>query len=187
MSALPWEPLIHLKDQFKAAEVVIGKNVTIHPSAVIEGPVVIGDNCVIGVGAYIRPYSRIGNNCVIGHATEIKHCILGDNVVLPHFNYVGDSIVGNNVHLGGGAVIANYKSDGTTIHVELDGKKVDTSLNKFGAMIGNNVEIGSGCIINPGSMIGNNTTIYAGAIVRGSIPDNVIVKYKQTFEIVPKQ
>ena len=107
----------------------------------------------------------IGNNCVIGHATEIKHCILGDNVVLPHFNYVGDSI-GNNVHLGGSAVIANYKSDGTTIHVELDGKKVDTSLNKFGAMIGNNVEVAR--VVCPGSMIGSNTTIYAGAIVRGS-------------------
>ena len=175
----PWEPLQHLKDSFTNHEVVVGKNVTIHPTTVIEGPVVIGDNCVIGVGAYIRPYCRIGNNCVIGHATEIKHCILGNNVVLPHFNYVGDSVLGKNVHLGGGAMIANYRIDGGVIR--------DSGLTKFGAIIGNDVEIGAGAILNPGTIIGDNVIIYPGAVVRDDVPANSIVKVRLQQETVKKQ
>lgn len=178
MLAQPWEQLKTLTNQFVGQEVLVGQNVTIHPSAVIEGPVKIGDDSIVGVGAYIRPYTIIGKHCVIGHATEVKHSILGDYVVLPHFNYVGDSVLGNHVHLGGGAVIANYRSDGGVIK--------NTGLTKFGAVIGNNVEIGARAILNPGTLIGDNVMIYPGAIVRDDVPANSIVKYKQTLEIVKK-
>lgn len=174
----PWEPLTTLKEQFTGTDVVLGKNVTIHPTAVIEGPVIIGDNCTIGVGAYIRPYCIIGNDCMIGHATEIKHCILGNKVVLPHFNYVGDSILGNNVHLGGGAAIANYRIDGRTIR--------ESGLKKFGAVIGNNVEIGAGALLNPGTIIGDNVNVYPGAIIREDVPADSIVKVRQQQEVVQK-
>lgn len=178
MTAAPWEPLTTLSERLAGQAVVLGKNVTIHPTAVIEGPVQLGDNCVVGVGAYIRPYCLVGNDCVIGHATEIKHCILGDKVILPHFNYVGDSILGNNVHLGGGAVIANYRIDG--------GEIKNSGLKKFGAIIGNNVEIGTGAILNPGTIIGDNVTIYPGAVIRQDVPTNSIVKVKTEQEIVEK-
>lgn len=178
MSDLLWQPLVNLSDQFHDNDVVVGKNVTIHPTAIIEGPVHIGDHSVIGVGAYIRPYCIIGKNCLIGHATEIKHSILGDNVVLPHYNYVGDSILGNNVHLGGGAVIANYKIDGSIVR--------NSGLKKCGAVIGNNVEIGVGAILNPGTIIGDNVTVYPGAIIRNDVPANSIVKVRTEQEIVLK-
>jgi len=189
-----WELLAQLKqriiDQVGEVEdnaIKIGQNVTIHPTAIIEGPVIIGDNCTIGVGAYIRPYCIIGDNCTIGHATEIKHCILGNNVVLPHYNYVGDSVLEDNVHLGGGAVIANFRSDGKTITVTIGNEKYDTGLRKFGASIGSNVEIGAGAILNPGTIIEENCTIYPGAIIRNYIPVNSIVKVRIEQEIVQKQ
>jgi NDP-sugar pyrophosphorylase family protein len=187
MTPQPWEQLTTLSNQFTGQDIEIGENVTIHPSAVIEGPVKIGDNCVIGVGAYVRPYTIMGKNCVIGHASEVKHSILGDHVVLPHFNYVGDSILGDYVHLGGGAMLANFKSDGSTIKVTVGDKKVDTGLKKFGAVLGNHVEIGGGAILNPGTIVGEHTTIYPGACIRGSIPANSIVKVRTEQEIVPKQ
>ena len=147
----------------------------------------IGDNTIIGVGSYIRPYTIIGKDCVIGHSTEVKHSIIGDNVTLPHFNYVGDSILKNNVHLGGGAMLANFKSDGSTIKVTVNGEKVDTGLNKLGGILGEHVEIGGGAFLNPGTIVGANSTIYPKTIVRGTIPANSIVKVRQEQEIVPKQ
>lgn len=183
----PWEPLKTLKEQFNGLEVELGEGVTVHPTAVIEGPVKIGARTAIGVGAYIRPYTIIGEDCVIGHATEVKHSIIGNHVTLPHFNYVGDSILADHVHLGGGAVLANFKSDGSTIQVAVDDKKVDTGLTKFGAILGEHVEIGGGAFLNPGTIVGENTTIYPKAIVRGSIPANSIVKVRQDQEIVAKQ
>ncbi len=186
MTNRPWEQLKTLKEQFKGTGVELGKNVTIHPTAVIEGPVKIGDNTVVGVGAFIRPYTIIGSDCVIGHATEVKHSIIGNHVTLPHFNYVGDSILSDYVHLGGGAVLANFKSDGSTIQVAMDGQKIDTGLTKFGAVLGEHVEIGGGAFLNPGTIVGANTTIYPKAIVRGSIPANSIVKVRQDQEIVSK-
>lgn len=187
MTNQPWEQLKTLKEQFKGAEIELGRNVTIHPTAVIEGPVKIGDDTVVGVGAYIRPYTIIGKRCVIGHSTEVKHCIIGDDVTLPHFNYVGDSVLANHVHLGGGAVLANFKSDGSTIQVAEGDKKIDTGLVKFGAALGEHVEIGGGAFLNPGTIVGEHTTIYPGAIIRGTIPPNSIVKVRQDQEIISKQ
>ncbi len=187
MSTYPWEPLTTLEQRFAGNTIEMGKDVSIHPSAVIEGPVIIGDHTTIGVGAYIRPYTVIGKHCVIGHASEVKHSILGDYVVVPHFNYVGDSILGNHVHLGGGAMLANFKSDGTTIKAIINGEKVDTGLKKFGAVLGENVEIGAGAILNPGTIVGENTTIYAGASVRGFVPANSILKVKAEQDIVSKK
>ncbi|MFA6475499.1 MAG: UDP-N-acetylglucosamine pyrophosphorylase [Patescibacteria group bacterium] len=187
----PWEILLALKSYVDnltkgKTDIICGKNVVIDSQARIEGPVVIGDNTTIGFGAYIRPYSVIGRNCIIGHATEVKHCLIFDDVVLPHFNYVGDSVVGYKVHLGGGAVLANFKTDGKNVVIVTETETIDTGLRKFGAVLGDNVEIGSGAILNPGTIIGRNTTIYAGSSIRGCISENSIVKLRQQIEIVPR-
>lgn len=200
---MPWEVLVSLNDyltvypiQSQKATihptavieglVIFGSNVEIGPYAYLQGPIVIGDNTKIGVGAYIRPNTIIGNHCVIGHSSELKHCVLFNHVTLPHFNYVGDSILGYKVHFGGGAMAANYRSDGGTICVVNDKAKFDTGLNKFGAIIGDHVEVGANVVMNPGVIIGRQSVIYAGAVIRGCIPSDTIVKYKAQLELVQK-
>lgn len=171
-----------------AEHVVIGENVSIGPYCVLEDNVIVGDNAVLGYGCYLRPYSLIGNDCVLGHAVEVKQAWLCDGVRLPHFNYVGNSILGNKVHLGGGAMVANFKSDGSNVKIVRDSERIDTGLRKFGAVLGDRAEIGAGAILNPGTLIGHDSVIYPGAIVRGIIPANKIYKVKsRDIEIVDKQ
>lgn len=168
------------------SDVIISDGTTVAAHAVIEGPTIIGKCCDIRPGAYIRGNVIIGNDCVIGNSTEIKNSLLFDNVIVPHFNYVGDSILGYKVHLGGGAVISNYKSDGSEIIIK-DGDVVcKTGLKKFGALIGDYVEIGSNALLNPGTIVGKRSIIYPAAVIRGVIPENVIVKVRQQQEIVNK-
>lgn len=158
--------------------VKIGANTVIGPHVVIEDHVIIGERCELRKGAYIRPNALIGNDCVIGHCSEVKQSLLLNNVVAPHFNYIGDSVVGYHAHLGGGAVIANFKSTGSTVAVVADSDRIDTGLRKFGAIIGDYAEIGGGAILNPGTCVGRRTLIYPGAVVRGVIPENKIYKIK---------
>ncbi|EKD76316.1 MAG: hypothetical protein ACD_43C00156G0006 [uncultured bacterium] len=171
-----------------AEHVVISENVKIGPYCVVDDYVIIGNAVTLGYGCYIRSNSIIENNCALGHAVEIKHAWLGATVKLPHFNYIGDSILGSQVHLGGGALLANFKSDGSDIIVTAGQQRIPTGLRKFGAVLGDRAEIGAGAILNPGTLIGHDSIIYPGAIVRGVIPANKIYKVKsRDIEIVDRQ
>lgn len=164
--------------------IAIGKDTIIHPSAVIIGPAIIGKNTNIRVNAFIRENVIIGDNCVIGNSCELKNAIIFNNSQIPHFNYVADSILGYKSHIGAGVIISNLKSDQTNITIKYNNKILDSGLRKFGALIGDYVEIGCNSVLNPGTIIGKNTTIYPLCSIRGYIPENHI--YKNTGEIVLK-
>ncbi|MDH7507432.1 MAG: DapH/DapD/GlmU-related protein, partial [Candidatus Thermoplasmatota archaeon] len=149
--------------------VVIGKNTKILSGAYIEGPVVIGQNCKIGPNCYIRPYTSIGNNCHVGNACEIKNSIIMDGTNIPHNNYVGDSVLGQNCNLGAGTKIANLRLDKKNISVVLNGEKIDTKKRKLGVIMGDNVQTGINSMMNVGSIIGNNVFIGPGTIVDGEV------------------
>lgn len=153
----------------------IGSNVSISDKATIIGPCIIDDNTEIRPGSYIRGNVIIGKNVVIGNSCEIKNSIIFDYAQIPHFNYVGDSILGYKAHLGAGVIISNLKNDKSNVVVK-DGAGIDTGLRKFGAVIGNNVDVGCNSVICPGTVIGCNTSIYPLVRVRGVIGNNKIVK-----------
>lgn len=163
-------------------------NVWIHRTADISPSAFIGEYSIIGArtevrtGAFIRGSAMIGNGCVVGNSTEIKNSVLFDGVQVPHFNYVGDSILGYRVHFGAGAITSNVKSDKSEICTYVDGKKISTGLKKFGAAVGDGVEIGCNCVLNPGTLIGEYTRIYPLNSVRGCISGNCI--YKSPTEII---
>ncbi|MBQ7599909.1 MAG: UDP-N-acetylglucosamine pyrophosphorylase [Clostridia bacterium] len=154
---------------------LVGENVRIADSAVIEGNVILGHGTEVRPGAYIRGNVITGPDCVIGNSTELKNCILLEHVQVPHYNYVGDSILGNYAHMGAGAVCSNLKSDGKSvvIHGERD---LETGLRKIGAFLGDRADIGCGCVLNPGTVIGKVTSVYPMTAVRGVIPSGMIVK-----------
>lgn len=187
-SQYPWEILPRIKEYilkvidnsiegFKLISegVLIGENVTIHPSATIEPPTIIGNGTQIRTGAFIRGNVITGSNCVIGNSSELKNCILLDGVQVPHYNYVGDSILGNKSHMGAGSICSNLKSDGkpVTIHGDIE---YNTQLRKVGAFLADGADIGSGCVLNPGTIIGKNTCVYPLTPLRGVFPENCIVK-----------
>ena len=154
----------------------IGKGSIVEPGAYIQGPCVIGDNCVVRHGAYIRGNVLTGHSCVIGHDTEIKSSVLLDRSHAAHFAYLGNTILGNNVNLGAGVKCANFKLDHQTIHVYLDGKKVDTGLRKLGAIIGDNTQIGCNSVTNPGTLIGKDVRCYPCLNAQGFIPSRSLIK-----------
>lgn len=164
----------------------VGRGTEIAPSAAINGPAIIGRGCEIRHCAYIRGNAIIGDGSVVGNSTEIKNAILFNTVQVPHFNYVGDSILGYKAHLGAGVICSNVKSDKKTVAVRLpDGSVLDTKLRKFGAMVGNRVEVGCNCVLNPGTVIGADSIVYPLTMVRGLIPSNHILK--NNGEIVEKK
>ena len=184
----PWEILPRIKDRaeklvaegmlefsYLTEGIMIGKNVEIAENVTIIPPAVIGEGTVLRPGAYLRGNVITGRNCVIGNSSELKNCLLLDNVQLPHYNYVGDSILGNGVHLGASAICSNLKSDGTNvrIHAHID---FETGLRKVGAFLADGADIGSGCILNPGTVIGKNTSVYPLTSLRGVFPADCIVK-----------
>lgn len=164
--------------------VLVGMGADVHKNAVIEGPSIIGENAVIRPGAYIRGSAIISPGCVIGNSTEIKNSILLESVQAPHYNYIGDSIIGSFSHLGAGVICSNLKADKTnvTIHGAYD---VDTGLRKLGAIVADRVEIGCGCILNPGTVIQKNSSVYPLLSLRGVYPENSIIK--SLSEVVPKK
>lgn len=162
----------------------IAKTAKVAPTAFIAGPTIIGENTEVRHCAFIRGNAIVGNNCVVGNSTELKNVILFNNVQVPHYNYVGDSILGFHSHMGAGAITSNVKSDKQLVIVKQGDSKIETGLKKFGAIIGDNVEIGCGSVLNPGSVIGKNSNIYPLSSVRGVIPSNSI--YKKQGEIVNK-
>lgn len=154
----------------------VHKTAEIAPTAFLGAPCIIGPKTQVRHGAFIRGSALVGENCVIGNSVELKNVILFDNVQVPHFNYVGDSILGYKAHLGAGAVTSNVKSDKSLVTVKTPKEKIETGLKKFGAMVGDRVEVGCNSVLNPGSVIGRDSIIYPTSCVRGVVPQCSIWK-----------
>lgn len=166
-------------------DVWIAKTATVATTAYIKGPAIICKNAEIRHCAFIRGKVIVGEGAVVGNSTELKNTILFNKVQVPHYNYVGDSILGYKSHMGAGAITSNVKSDKKLIVVKNDTEKIETGLKKFGAMIGDEVEVGCGSVLNPGTVIGKNTNIYPLSSVRKVVPANSI--YKKQNEVVKKR
>lgn len=163
----------------------VSKTARIYPNTCIAGPAIIGHNTEVRPGAFIRGNVLVGDNCVVGNSTELKNVILFNNVQVPHYNYVGDSILGHYAHMGAGAVTSNVKQDKSPVTVYQEGTRVDTGLKKFGAMLGDHVEVGCNSVLNPGTVIGRNSRIYPLSMVRGVVPEGSIHKNNGTvIEII---
>ena len=162
----------------------IAKSAKVAKTAYINGPVIIGEEAEIRHCAFIRGKAIIGNGAVVGNSTELKNVILFNKVQVPHYNYVGDSILGYKAHMGAGSITSNVKSDKQLVVIKNEDKKIETGLKKVGAMIGDEVEIGCGSVLNPGTVIGRKSNVYPLSSVRGVIKENSI--YKKQGEIVKK-
>ncbi len=194
----PWEVLPKIKefiielgktldkDEYEeiSENVWVAKTAKVAPTAFIAGPAIIGKNAEVRHCAFIRGSAIVGENSVVGNSTELKNVVLFNNVQVPHYNYVGDSILGYKSHMGAGSITSNVKSDKKLVIVKNGDEKIETGLKKFGAMIGDNVEVGCGSVLNPGTVVGRNTNIYPLSSVRGTIAENSI--YKNQGEIVNK-
>ena len=157
-------------------DVWIAKSATVAPSAFIAGPTIICEGAEIRHCAYIRGSVIVGAGSIVGNSCEVKNSIIFDGVQTPHYNYVGDSILGYHSHMGAGSVTSNVKSDKTNVSIMTDGERVPTGLRKFGAILGDYVEVGCNSVLCPGSVVGRNCTIYPLTRVRGYIPENSIHK-----------
>ena len=171
----------------------IAKTATVAPTAHIAPPTIIGENTEVRHCAFIRGAALIGDGCVVGNSTELKNCILFDGVQVPHYNYVGDSVLGYKSHMGAGAITSNVKSDKSPVTVkpaagyEGDFDPIPTGRKKFGAMLGDFVEVGCNSVLNPGTVIGGHTNVYPLSSVRGAVPANAIFKSGKGSEIVGKE
>ena len=195
----PWEVLPEIKDfitelieKLPAEEyTMLSEGVWAHKSAVIAPTAYIAAPCIIGEGtevrhcAFIRGSALIGKNCVIGNSTELKNVIIFDNVQVPHYNYVGDAVLGYKSHMGAGSITSNVKSDKSLVKVHTGDEDIETGLKKFGAVLGDHVEVGCGSILNPVSVIGRNVNIYPLSSVRSAVPRNSI--YKNRNEVCEKR
>lgn len=194
----PWEVLPKIKDFIiklgetlpedrydrKGENIWIAKSAKVFPSAYIAGPCIIDEDAEVRHCAFIRGSAIVGKGCVVGNSTELKNVILFNKVQVPHYNYVGDSILGFKAHMGAGSITSNVKSDKTLVVVKSDGENIETGLKKFGAMLGDNVEVGCNSVLNPGTVVGRSTNIYPTSCVRGYIPANSI--YKDSSNIINK-
>ena len=194
----PWEVLKHIEEYILKLGETLNKeeyikkdnNIWIHKTAKVYDSAYIGENCIICKDAevrhcaFIRKNAIIGEGAVVGNSTELKNVILFNKVQVPHYNYVGDSILGYKAHMGAGSITSNVKSDKKLVVIKNMGEKIETGLKKVGAMLADNVEVGCGSILNPGSVVGRGTNIYPLSSVRGVIPPNSI--YKNQNEIVDK-
>ena len=194
----PWEALPKISEfilelgskldpeiyELKGQNIWIAKSANVFPTAYIKGPVIIGENAEIRHCAFIRGNAIIGNNAVVGNSTELKNVILFNNVQVPHYNYVGDSILGYKAHMGAGSITSNVKSDKKLVVVKTHNGNIETGIKKFGAMLGDEVEVGCGTVLNPGSVVGKQSNIYPLSSVRGFVPANSI--YKKQGEIAEK-
>lgn len=163
----------------------IAKDADIFPSAHIGSPCIIDKGAQIRHCAFIRGCAIVGKGAVVGNSTELKNVVLFDKVQVPHYNYVGDSVLGYKAHMGAGSITSNVKSDKTLVEVRAGQEKIATGLKKFGAMLGDEVEVGCNSVLNPGTVVGRNSNIYPLSSVRGTIPANSI--YKDKDNIVHKK
>lgn len=172
------------KYEKKGENVWIAKSAKIFPSAYINGPAIIDEEAEVRHCAFIRGNAIVGKGAVVGNSTELKNVILFNKVQVPHYNYVGDSILGFKAHMGAGSITSNVKSDKTLVIVRAGQEQYETGLKKFGAMLGDNVEVGCNSVLNPGTIIGKQSNVYPTSMVRGFIPANSI--YKKQGEIAQK-
>jgi len=163
----------------------VAKNAKVFPSAFIGDNVIIDEEAEVRHCAFIRGNAIVGKGAVVGNSTELKNVILFDKVQVPHYNYVGDSVLGFKAHLGAGSITSNVKSDKTLITVKSGEDAIPTGLKKFGAMVGDNVEVGCGSVLCPGSIIGRSSNVYPLSMVRGVVPENHI--YKKASEVIEKR
>lgn len=194
----PWEVLPKIKDFIlelgstlseeeydKVGDNVwIAKSAKVFPSAYINGPAIIGKNAEVRHCAFIRGNAIVGEGAVVGNSTELKNVILFNKVQVPHYNYVGDSVLGHKAHMGAGSITSNVKSDKNLVVLKTPEGNIETGLKKFGAMLGDEVEVGCGTVLNPGSVVGSHTNIYPLSSVRGYVPAGSI--YKRQGEVVEK-
>ena len=168
----------------KGENVWIAKSAKVAPTAYINGPAIIGKDAEVRHCAFIRGNALVGEGAVVGNSTELKNVILFDKVQVPHYNYVGDSILGYKSHMGAGSITSNVKSDKKLVVVKGKEAHIETGLKKFGAMRGDEVEVGCGSVLNPGTVVGSHTNIYPLSSVRGVVPSHSI--YKNQNEVVDK-
>lgn len=154
----------------------VHKTATVAPTAYLGAPCIIGEGTEVRHCAFIRESALVGKNCVVGNSVELKNVILFDEVQTPHYNYVGDSILGYRSHMGAGSITSNVKSDKTLVTAKNGNEKIETGLKKFGAILGDNVEVGCNTVLNPGTVVGCNSNIYPLSFVRGTVPANSILK-----------
>ena len=169
----------------KGENIWIAKSAKVAPTAYIAGPAIIGKNAEIRHCAFIRGKAIVGEGAVVGNSTELKNVILFNKVQVPHYNYVGDSILGYKSHMGAGSITSNVKSDKKLVIVKNGNEQIETGLKKFGAMLGDEVEVGCGSVLNPGTVVGKHTNIYPLSSIRGVVPEHSI--YKNQKEIVEKK
>lgn len=195
----PWEVLSKIGDFIKAlgsklpddlyekrdGDVWIARSARVYPSACVGGPAIIDEEAEVRHCAFIRGNAIVGKGAVVGNSTELKNVILFNKVQVPHYNYVGDSILGFKAHMGAGSITSNVKSDKTLVVVRAGDEAYETGLKKFGAMLGDNVEVGCNSVLNPGTVVGRWANIYPTSMVRGFIPANSI--YKKQGEIAEKR
>lgn len=194
----PWEVLPKISDfiiklgqtlsedeyEKRGENIWIARSARIAPTAYLNGPLIICPEAEIRHCAFIRGNAIVGAGAVIGNSSELKNCIIFNKAQVPHYNYIGDSILGFKSHLGAGAKTSNLKSDRSVVTISLADEKINTGLIKFGAIVGDNVEVGCNAILNPGAVIGRNSMVYPLSMVRGFIPKNSI--YKKQGEVVEK-
>ena len=164
------------KRQLLKENVWIANDAKVAPTASISGPCIIDHGAEIRHCAFIRGSAIVGKNSVVGNSCELKNCVLFDGVQVPHFNYVGDSVLGYKSHMGAGAVTSNVKSDKTLVTVKDGDEKIPTGRKKFGAVLGDLVEVGCNSVLCPGSIIGRESTVYPTSLVRGAVPERSIFK-----------
>ncbi len=191
----PWEVLADIgdfimklgptlpKDEFNQIEdnIWVHKTVKIAPTAGLTGPLIVDADTEIRPSAFVRGKAIVGKNCVVGNSTELKNVVLFNTVQVPHYNYVGDSILGTHSHMGAGSITSNVKSDKTLVVVKNGDEQIETGLKKFGAMLGDYVEVGCNSVLNPGTVIGRHCNVYPLSSVRGVIPEGHIFKDKNNI------
>ena len=195
----PWEVLPRIHDfilelgkrlpeeiyEKRGEDIWVAKNAKVAPTACLNGPLIIDEEAEIRHCAFVRGNAIVGKGAVVGNSTELKNVVLFNKVQVPHYNYVGDSILGYKAHMGAGSITSNVKSDKKLVVVKDDkGNRIETGLKKFGAMLGDEVEVGCNSVLNPGTVVGRNSNIYPLSCVRGVIPSGHI--FKNAKEIVKK-
>lgn len=194
----PWEVLAKISDfivelgntldpekfEKRGEHVWVAKSARVAPTAFLNGPVIIDEDAEVRHCAFVRGNAIVGKGSVVGNSTELKNVVIFNSVQVPHYNYVGDSILGYKSHMGAGSITSNVKSDKTLVVVKDGTEEIATGLKKFGAMLGDHVEVGCNSVLNPGTVIGRNTNVYPLSMVRGVVPADSI--YKNRNEVVTK-